>query len=194
LTSGFADTEATSSISSGGKQYLSYVPCLFLPYTNGSSKLLMYFHGNAEDIGLSYEMLDHLRSSLKINVLAVEYPGYGIYTDPRGCSSEKITEDSLYVFEYVMKETGLKEKDICVFGRSMGTGPATFIAANYNPGALILMSPYTSIRNVVQAKVGFLSRLVADRFNNLEQMPNVICPTFIVHGQKDTLIPYEHAQ
>jgi hypothetical protein len=24
-------------------------------------------------------MLDHLRDSLKINILAVEYPGYGIY-------------------------------------------------------------------------------------------------------------------
>ena len=81
---------------------IPYIPCLFLPYSSGSSKLLIYFHGNAEDIGLSYEMLDHLRSSLKINVLAVEYPNYGIYEDPDGCNSEKITEDAVYVFEYVM--------------------------------------------------------------------------------------------
>ena len=47
-------------------------------------------------------MLDHLRSSLKINILAVEYPGYGIYKDPGGCNSEKITEDAIYIFEYVM--------------------------------------------------------------------------------------------
>jgi hypothetical protein len=55
------------------------VPCLYLPYTKGSRKLILFFHGNAEDIGISYEMLDHLRDSLKINILAVEYPGYGIY-------------------------------------------------------------------------------------------------------------------
>ena len=66
---------------------------------------MMYFHGNAEDIGLSYEMLDHLRSSLKINVLAIEYPGYGIYNDKNGCSSEKITEDANIVFDYVIRET-----------------------------------------------------------------------------------------
>jgi len=64
-----------------------------MPFSNGSSKLLIYFHGNAEDIGLSYEMLDHIRSSLKINVLSVEYPGYGIYLDKDGCSESKILAD-----------------------------------------------------------------------------------------------------
>lgn len=151
----------------------------------------MYFHGNAEDIGLSYEMLDHLRQSLKVNILAVEYPSYGIYKDSDGCNSEKITNDAVLVYHYVMQETGIKEKDILLFGRSMGSGPATYIAAHHNPGALILMSPYTSIKNVVKNKVGFLSFLVAEHFDNLKLMPKVMCPTFIVHGQKDTLIPFE---
>lgn len=49
---------------------------------------MIFFHGNAEDIGISYEMLDHMRTALKINVLAVEYPGYGVYADPNGPSEE----------------------------------------------------------------------------------------------------------
>ena len=53
-----------------------------MPYVGGSQKLLLYFHGNAEDLGLAWEILDHLRSSLKIHVLAMEYPGYGIYPGP----------------------------------------------------------------------------------------------------------------
>ena len=69
-----------------------------MPYQSGSSKLLIYFHGNAEDLGLSFEMLDHMRTVLKINVLAVEYPGYGVYKDPRGCSAEKILEDCDYIY------------------------------------------------------------------------------------------------
>jgi len=81
-----------------------------------------------------------------------------------------------------MQETGIREKDILLFGRSMGSGPATYISAHYNPGALILMSPYTSIKNVVKNKVGFLSFLVAEHFDNLKLMSNVMCPTFIVHG------------
>jgi abhydrolase domain-containing protein 17 len=64
------------------------LPCLFLPYLKGSNKLIIFFHGNAEDIGISYEMLDHMRTALKINVLAVEYPGYGVYADPNGPSEQ----------------------------------------------------------------------------------------------------------
>ena len=36
-------------------------------------------------------MLDHVRLCLKLNVLAIEYPGYGIYEDEGGCDAEKIT-------------------------------------------------------------------------------------------------------
>jgi|LauGreDrversion4_2_1035121.scaffolds.fasta_scaffold379430_1 hypothetical protein len=55
------------------------IPCLYMPNAAGSSKLLIYFHGNAEDVGLACEMLDYVRSLLKVHVLAIEYPGYGIY-------------------------------------------------------------------------------------------------------------------
>jgi fermentation-respiration switch protein FrsA (DUF1100 family) len=77
----------------------------------------------------------------------------------------------------------------------MGSGPASYLASTYRPGALILMSPYTSIRNVVKSKLGWLlSQMVAEHFDNLKAMVNVQCPTFIVHGQRDSLIPYEHSQ
>lgn len=127
-------------------------------------------------------MLDHLRSSLKINILAVEYPGYGIYKDIGGCNADKITDDAALVFSFIIKETQLKQKDVLLFGRSMGSGPATYLAANNTPGALILMSPYTSIKNVVKNKVGWLSMIVAEHFDNITLMPRVMCPTFIVHG------------
>lgn len=48
-----------------------------------SDKLLIYFHANAEDLGNSYLFLDHLRTQLRVNVLAPEYPGYGIYKEAR---------------------------------------------------------------------------------------------------------------
>lgn len=48
-------------------------------YRDGASKVLIFFHGNAEDVGLSAELMEHLVDSLKLHVLSVEYPGYGIY-------------------------------------------------------------------------------------------------------------------
>jgi abhydrolase domain-containing protein 17 len=115
-------------------------------------------------------MLDHVRLCLKLNVLAIEYPGYGIYEDEGGCDAEKITEDCEIVYRFIFSEIeNLEERDVLLFGRSMGSGPATYLASKYCPGALILMSPYTSIRNVVRSKVGWaLSLMVAEHFDNLK--------------------------
>ena len=54
---------------------------MHIPYTIGSSKTLIYFHANAEDIVLAHELLDYMRSLLRINIISVEYPGYGLYTE-----------------------------------------------------------------------------------------------------------------
>jgi abhydrolase domain-containing protein 17 len=175
----------------------SFIPTLFLPYLNGSRKLILFFHGNAEDIGISYEMLDHLRTALRINILAVEYPGYGIYQPDvvggDGAPDEsKIYADAATVFEYVSRS--IKPSNILLLGRSLGSAPSTYLASKYNPGGLILMSPYTSIKDVAHSKVGFLAWLVADFFDNLSRIPDVSCPTFIVHGQMDKLIPVSQAQ
>ena len=50
-----------------------FIPCLFMPYLMGSSKLLIYFHGNAEDIGLSMELLIFVRDMLKVSLSKVNH-------------------------------------------------------------------------------------------------------------------------
>ena len=125
------------------------IPCLYLPCIHGSSrKMIIFFHGNAEDLGTCYSMSDHLRSALQVNVLAVEYPGYGVYLDETKTSEEKILRDAEIVYKFVQDEGGLRQKDIFLMGRSLGSGPAIHLAANYNPGCLCLISPYTSIKGV----------------------------------------------
>ena len=49
-----------------------YIPCLYLPYLGGSSKLLIYFHGNAEDVGLAMELLAFVKDMLKVSLLTHE--------------------------------------------------------------------------------------------------------------------------
>lgn len=169
------------------------IPCLYLRCHKGSSKVLVYFHGNAEDVGLAQGLMDHLRTTLAVHVLAVEYPGYGIY--PGQPSAERLVQDADLVFGYLTTSGGLESRDILVFGRSIGTGPATWLASERRPGALVLMSGYTSIRSVVRNLVGsFGQYFVAERFNNLSLMPKVACPTLLVHGQRDTLIPFQNSQ
>lgn len=104
-------------------------------------------------------------------------------------------DDALYVYDYINMVLGVEEKNIIIFGRSMGSGPATHIASQRNPGALLLMSGYTSIRGIAEYQAGkFLSYVIKDRFRNIDKITTVQSPTFIVHGMKDKLIPHSHSQ
>ena len=42
-----------------------------------------------------------MRTALNLNILAVEYPGYGIYEDPEGTSEQKILHDAELVYNFV---------------------------------------------------------------------------------------------
>lgn len=62
------------------------IPCLYLKTIDPSPYLCLFFHGNGEDIYSCYELLNKIRKSLNFSILAVEYPGYSIYS---GEPSEK---------------------------------------------------------------------------------------------------------
>lgn len=55
-----------------------------------------------------------------MNILAVEYPGYGVY--PGEAKADRICEDSEIVYDFLTKEVGFSENKIIIFGRSIGTG------------------------------------------------------------------------
>jgi len=168
------------------------IPCLFLSTARGSSKVLIYFHGNAEDLGTSYELLCHLSSALRMHVIGVEYPGYGVY---RGQSSElRILQDVEDLYEYLTTKMRIPSHNLILFGRSIGTGPATWLASQKQVGCLLLMSGYTCIRQVAKSIAGkLLMYFIKDRFRNIDWIKKVTSPTFIVHGQSDTLIPFEQS-
>jgi hypothetical protein len=50
----------------------------------------------------------------------MEYPGYGLY--PGKPSEEAILADASYIYQYLTKHSGIEEKNIIIFGRSIGTG------------------------------------------------------------------------
>jgi len=57
-----------------------------------------------------------------------------------------------------------------------------------------LISPFKSIREIVGSICGSLLKyFVAERFRNIDNIKNVTCPTLIIHGQKDELVPYTHS-
>ena len=99
------------------------------------------------------------------------------------------------LMQYLIHVLKYCEKDIILIGRSMGSGPASALAVEYpSVSALILLSPYTSLKQAVKTLLGTLaSMIVRERFENLKLIQKVRCPTLLIHGQKDEIIPESHA-
>ena len=173
------------------------IPCLFVRSVEPSEVIMIYFHGNAEDIGKNKEFMTLISKSLSIHVLAVEYPGYGMY---KGEPSEQaILSDAERVLEFVKTVLLWPSQNIIICGRSIGTGPSCYLASKLKSlGALALISPFTSIRRVVQDGFGKMggvaSLIVKERFPNIQRVAEIECPLFLLHGKRDTLIPYTHSK
>jgi len=164
---------------------------LNLPYKQSSSYVLIYFHANAEDIGNIYKFMRMIRDGLKIHVVAVEYPGYGIAEGQP--SAESLNDCARQVYKYV-RSLQWPSNRIIICGRSIGTGPATKLAAENPVGALILVSPFTSIEEVAKHLLGMLGAMLASSYwENLDSIKNVNCPILFVHGKDDRIIPHEHS-
>ena len=66
------------------------------------TKIIVYFHGNAEDVGISYEFLVKLSVTFKCSILAVEYPGYGVYRT-ESANAETILTNSHLIMQFLTK-------------------------------------------------------------------------------------------
>lgn len=92
----------------------SIIPCLLLKPSSPSTHILIYFHGNGEDINQSYDLLSNLRNNLQIFILAMEYPGYGIR--PGRPNADKIIENAVAVYDFLIG-IGFSHKKIILCGR-----------------------------------------------------------------------------
>jgi len=172
------------------------IPCLFKAYKS-SMTYIIYCHGNACDIGdMNYE-LGKYQEAFEANVLAMEYEGYGIHVgqaSPAACN-----RDLKHVYDYLTHELHVPSQNVIVFGRSIGTGPAIFLAAQLSAegktiGALILQSSYLSVQDIAKKFVGVFGYLVPESFSSKKTIKQVTCPTFFIHGKMDDLIPYQHSE
>jgi len=112
------------------KEELTFIPTIFVrsPVNPKSSNLIIYFHGNAEDAGYSEPMVDYMCHSIDAHAFIAEYPSYGVYrTEPP--SEETIYADSLAIYTFATAVMKFEPDDMIVIGRSLGSGPATYLAS-----------------------------------------------------------------
>ena len=85
-----------------------------------------------------------------------EYPTYGVYKD-QNLTEKQIYQDSLNMYDFAVNVLKFDPKNIIIFGRSIGSGPAVYLASKVDAHCLILFSPFLSVKDVARDKVGVFS-------------------------------------
>jgi len=87
------------------------------------------------------------------------------------------------------------EKNVIIAGYSIGTGPATQLAANHNCKALLLQAPYYSLTDLAGDKIPLIPEFVKRyKFETYKYIDKVAAPVYIFHGTADKLIPFTNAE
>jgi len=163
------------------------IPVLYLPNPHAAITVL-YAHGNAEDLGQLAPWLEELRRA-GFAVLAFDYRGYGMSTGAPP-SAHGAVDDMEAVYRHAVDNMKIPPSRLVLYGRSVGSGPATDLAARLPIGGLVLESPFVSAFRVLTR----VSVLPFDRFHNLRHIRRVRCPVLVIHGTADEVIPVSHGR
>ena len=149
---------------------------------------LLYAHGNAEDLGQLAPWLEELRRA-GFAVVGFDYRGYGMSTGGSP-SAMGAVHDMEAVYRYVVDTLHVQPSRIVLYGRSVGSGPATDLAARLPVGGLVVESAFVSAFRVLTR----VSLLPFDRFPNLRHIRRVRAPVLVIHGTEDEVIPVSHGR
>lgn len=126
-------------------------------------------------------------------VLAFSYRGYPGST---GSPSEAgLVTDARAAYDW-LRAHGHAARDIVIHGLSLGSGVAVQLAASVPARALILEAPYTAIVDVAAERYPYVPvhTLMSDQFRSREHIARVTMPILIAHGDRDSVIPFHHAE
>ena len=152
--------------------------------------VVIYFHGNRKNIGW-YAKFAPMFTEHGYEVWMPDYPGYGK-------STGKLTEAILYDYSLQLYKLARKKytpDSIIVFGKSMGTGLATYLASNAECKRVILETPYYSLSSVAAHffPIYPMEMMTRVKIPSWQYLQRVSEPVTILHGTSDGIVPYSNA-
>jgi alpha-beta hydrolase superfamily lysophospholipase len=148
--------------------------------------VVFYFHGNVGSLR-TWGDVSSMFVELGYDVLIYDYRGFG---KSSGRMSERaMFSDSLFIYHRLEELYG--EDKIVVFGRSIGSGIAVYLAAQKQPARLILEAPFYSLKDLTRRLYPWIPDvLLRYPFRSDRYIKEVTCPFMIFHGTEDTVIYY----
>jgi len=149
---------------------------------------LIYFGGNAEAV--AHNRYDFGNIFKNISVYLVNYRGYGESTGRP--SEQALYQDAELVYDK-LKE---RHRHLSIMGRSLGSGIATYLAANRATHKLILVTPFDSIEKIAQRRFPIypISLLLREKYQSDRRVKNITAPTLVIMAEHDQIVPRKNSE
>ena len=167
----------------------------------GARFTLVWFHGNAGNIGHRVDNIKYLHRALAPPLLPTififDYRGYGQSAGSLSDLSEKATyDDAEGALTYLRGHPDLARTPLIYFGRSLGAAIAVEMARRHPPAGLILETPFTSIKDMARMALPFLpvGSLLTSKYDSLSKIQEIRTPLLVLHGDQDDVVPYKQGR
>jgi len=162
---------------------------LYFHHIKRSPKIVIYFHGNAGNL---YSRIGEASViyNMGYDIIISGYRGYGRSTGEP--SENGIYIDGRTVLDYVTTALNYKPGMIYIYGRSIGTTVAVEISQNIPFGGVILITPFTSARDLIKEKYpDIFAGIGGNHFQSINKIVNLKSAVLVIHGTDDEIIPYD---
>mmetsp|Transcript_7036 Transcript_7036/g.6674 ORF Transcript_7036/g.6674 Transcript_7036/m.6674 type:complete len:389 (-) Transcript_7036:93-1259(-) len=163
---------------------------------------LVFFHGNAGNIGYRLPNANQMYENLKANILMVEYRGYGNSDDTKPTEAG-LKLDSEAALNFIMNHPKIDSKKVFIFGRSLG-GAVAFHLAEYAEkkkipiAGVIVENTFVSIAEMVDHIMPLVapikSLILRIGWDSGSVVPELKSPVLYLAGDDDQLVPHSHMQ
>lgn len=149
--------------------------------------VILYFHGNRGSLK-RWGKITSFFAKKNYDVIVMDYRGYGKSTGE--ISEQRLYDDAQLFYNYTLST--YPEDQIIIYGRSLGTAIAAYVASNNKPNSLVLETPYYAIKDVVDNWLPYfpVEKLLKYKLPTNEFIQNVSCTITIYHGTRDRVVPY----
>ena len=166
----------------------------FVPVDSTPARFtVIMFNGNAGHRGFRASFAAALARH-GVSTLLFDYRGYG---DNAGRPSENgLTRDARAALTYLTTRADVDTSRVVYFGESLGAAVALRLATERPPFALVLRSPFTSLTDIGRHHYPYLPVrwLLRDRYASLDRVGELTCPTLVIAGDRDRIIPVEQSK
>ena len=151
--------------------------------------VILYFKGNAGSFSEEHVRFEQFAAA-GYGFLAFDYRGFPL--SPGSISQDNILQDGTSAFDW-LKEKGFP---IVIWGRSLGSGPATYVASQRDAVALLFEVGFFSAVSVANERYPFLPVALAmqDTFAVDQWMVDVAEPVMVAHGTADRVISVSNGE